>query len=122
MKTFQNCGEGFDVGEELGSRFVFISDVADQSAELNNRRHMRRDVMDDEIVNFFRLKKRTKIIVETEREEELHNSIRGFSVDDEILLGDEKVANSSTVVLLASWKRIDGGFELRRSGSGGEVL
>ena len=91
MKTFQNRGEGFDVGEELGSGFVFISDVADQFSELINRGHMRRDDVDDEIVNFARSKERTAIFIWTEQEEELHNRIRGFSVDDEILLGDDEI-------------------------------
>ena len=49
MKTFQNRGEGFDVGEELG-RLPSSNEARDQSAELVNRCHMRRDAVDISIL------------------------------------------------------------------------
>ncbi len=119
MKTFQNRGEGFDVGEEFG-RWSILNDVADQSTEAANRRHTRRDVVDDEISNLFRLKQRTMRFILTEREEKLDYRIRGFSVDDEILLGDEEISNEFCEVFFILRKRINGGFELRTSGGVGE--
>ena len=51
----------------------------------------------------------------TEKDEELHNRIRGFSVDDEILLGDDEIYKVR-LRFDVSRKRINGGFEhLRRS-------
>ena len=59
MKTFQNRGEGFDVGEEFGTAFAFVSNAAKQSSEVFNRCHMRCDLIDDEISNLFFSEKRT---------------------------------------------------------------
>ncbi len=61
MKTFQNRGEGFDVGEENGGLLI-LDDVTDQSSKLVNRSHVRRDVVDDEILNLLDLKERTQRI------------------------------------------------------------
>ncbi len=118
MKTFQNRGEGFDVGEALGSYSLVIRDAADGATELVNRCHMRCDVVDDEIVDFFRSKMfgSTGAVYVRERQKELDDRIRGFSVDDQIFLGDENISNLFGEVFFDSWKRIDGGFELRRSG------
>ena len=105
MKILQNRGEGFDVGEQRGGRFE-LNDAADQASELANRRHMRRDVVDDEILNFFRSKERKTRFINTETEEKLHNRIGGFCVGDEILLGDEEISNLFGVVFFVSWERI----------------
>ncbi len=109
MKTFQNRGEGFDVGEEDGG-LLLLNDVANQPSKLKNRCHMMRDVVDDEILNFFRSKERTSFAGVKKR----HNRIRGFTVDDEILLGDEDISNFRRVVFFVSWNRIGGEFELGR--------
>ena len=56
-----------------------------------------------------------------EEMEKLHNRVHCCSADDEMFLGfDDEIANSRSVVFFVSWKRIDGGFELRRSGSASE--
>jgi hypothetical protein len=111
METFQNRGEGFDIGEGVAP-----SDEADQTAKLLNRCHMRRDVIDDEILNFSRWKERTARFIAAEPEQERNDRIRGFSVDDQMLLGDEEISNFCCVVFIISWKRIDRGFEFKRSG------
>ncbi len=59
MKTFQNRGEGFDVWEEDG-RLLISCDFTDQAAELINRFHARRDVVEDEIVKIIDSKERTQ--------------------------------------------------------------
>jgi hypothetical protein len=107
MKTFQNHVEGFVVAEAPGGK-VSLDDVADQSAELFNRCHMRRDVKDDEILNLFCLKEIVRVA--TEREQRPHNRIRGFSVDDEILLGDEEISNFFCTPVSIAGKRVHGGF------------
>ncbi len=61
MKTFQNRGEGFDAGKGLGWLLI-LDDGVDQAAELLNRRHMRRDVVDDEIVKIIDSKEGTQRI------------------------------------------------------------
>ncbi len=113
METFQNRAEGFEVGEELGFLEIHVPNCA---SEFANRCHMRRDVVDDEILNLFRSKEREKKTIIAERTEKLHNRIRSFSVDDEILLGDEEISNFFCVVFFVARKRTDGGFELRISG------
>ncbi len=115
MKTFQNRGGGFDVDEALGITPVVLYNVADQTAELVNRRHMRRDVIDDEIANFFRLKEKTTIFILTERAKKLRHRIRGFSADDEIFLVDDEISNFSGEMIIALWKVFDGGFKFGRS-------
>ncbi len=104
MKTFQNRGEGFDVGKELDGLLI-SDDVGNQSSKFFNRCHMWCDVIDDEIVDFFRSKERTKSIILTESAKELHNRIHSFSADDEILLGDEEISSFFGEVFFVSWKR-----------------
>ncbi len=116
METFQNRPEGINVGEENGELLI-LADVADQVAELLNRRHMRSKVIDDEILNFFRLKERTKRWIDAEEEEKHQNRVGGFGVDDETLLSDEKMSNFSNEIFSYSRKRTDGGVELRGSRS-----
>ncbi len=121
METCQNRGEGFDVGEENG-RFLILKDVADHSYEIVNLCHTTRDVIDDEILHFFDSKEKQTRFIFTERFEKLRNRIRDSSVDDEILLGDEEISNFWGEVFFVARKRIDGGFELRRSGGVSERI
>ncbi len=61
MKTFQNRGERFDVGE-MNSGLLILNDAANQTAELVNRCHTRSDVVDDEIMNIIDSKEGTQRI------------------------------------------------------------
>ena len=72
-------------------------------------------MVDDEILNFFRSKEWAKRSISAERVQKLDNRIRSCSVDDETLLGDEKISNLLVVTLIIPWKKIDGGLELLRS-------
>ena len=96
-----------------------LNNAEDQFSEVRNRCRARREVVDDQILNVFRLNERTKRFIFAERVEKLHNRIGGFRIDDEILFGDEEISDLSGVAFLISRKSVDGGFELRRS-EGGE--
>ncbi len=91
-----------------------MGDVANQIAKVFNRFHMRRDVIDDEILNFD-CSKNAIVVRGSERHKELDDRVRGFSVDDEIFLGDDEIADFfRDVLFFILRKRIDGGFEFRR--------
>ncbi len=114
IETFQNGAEGFNVGVEVGARFLF-RDVARQAAKSKSIRDVWRDGVDDEILNFARSKESLTGFDATERKEKLRNRINCCCAGDEILLGDEEISNFFGEVILVLWERIDGGFKLRGS-------